>query len=78
MTSDRRYVPHKVEPRHQQNQVDKEQPVLSKSYLTLSNEGTSEVPLRCLESLAVSERLCLWETETEQNNQHWRTCTEPE
>ena len=69
---------HKVEPSHEENEVDQQQPMLAQGHLALRDERPSDVPLCLAHGLSLAEGHRLGEGQSEQDDQHRGTRAEPE
>ena len=71
-------VRHEVETSHEKDHVAEEEPVLAEGDFAFGQECACDVTLGSSESLPVTVGLCFWQAQTENDDQDWRACSEPE
>lgn len=69
---------HEVKSSHQQNHVDKKQPMLLQCDLSFIHKHLCSIGSSFSNALALLIGLCFWKAETEDDDEDWRACTEPE
>lgn len=70
-------VGHEVEACHEEDEVDEEEPVSFQRYASFGEEGAGDASVRFPHSLPFSEGSCLWQAESENDDQHWWAGAEP-
>ena len=72
-----RAVRHEVEPRHEQHEVDEEEPMFPDRDFAFGEECAGEVSAGCTNSRSLAESVRLGEAEAEDDDEDWRAGAEP-
>jgi len=68
---------HEIETTHEKHHVDEQQPVALEGDFALGDEGLPDISTRLANTLTLDKGVCLWQTETKGDDEHWRTGAEP-
>ena len=67
-----------LNPIYEQDKVDEQEPVSLQSDFALVDESLADILVCVANSLTFDEAVCLWQAQTEDDNQHRRSSTKPE